>query len=404
MNMIHIASHQFEQLFNGGQNPQYIFHIPRQAKTYLGVGLAKSITCTYNTIKIVTPEKTIIKSVEEKIFDDINSHIDPSLPSFWIISPDLHRSTNDADIPIVACLQPNFELKIEKYPNKVDITNTLATAPATGWTTETDADFTARLKQGIERLQSFPDGKMIISRPYERNVSSRKPLDLFAIYAASEPAAACSHYFQISPNIVSLGCSPENVFEIDEGRLIFDVVAGTRGISSDPDTDARWMSALQNDLKERREHLMAFERYKARIQNLITPDTLKIERQLEVLQLGNVRHLYSSASGQLLDELDWFKILKNSLPALSSYPPALQSQSDESINPLRYYGGVVGRVANYGKDAKFYLNLRAALVKGDILYTQGGVGVIKESEAEKELLEVKNKLSGLFKSIAQWEL
>ena len=72
-----------------------------------------------------------------------------------------------------------------------------------------------------------------------------------------EPAAACSHFLQIDEGICSFGCSPENVFEVENGRLIFDVVAGTRGVSPGPDKDARWLTTLQTDPKELREHMMA---------------------------------------------------------------------------------------------------------------------------------------------------
>jgi isochorismate synthase EntC len=95
--------------------------------------------------------------------------------------------------------------------------------------------------------------------------------------------------------------------------------------------------------------------------------------------------------------------LADSFPALISYPEALQSLADNGSEPLRFYGGVLGRVTAGQEQAAFYLNLRAALIKGSILHTQGGVGVIAESEPVKELLEVRNKLSGLMKAVSAWE-
>jgi len=64
---------------------------------------------------------------------------------------------------------------------------------------------------------------------------------------------------------------------------------------------------------------------------------------------------------------------------------------------------VLGRVAAGQGQAAFFLNLRAALIKDNDLHTQGGVGVIAESLPAKELLEVRNKLSGLMKAISAWE-
>lgn len=129
------------------------------------------------------------------------------------------------------------------------------------------------------------------------------------------------------------------------------------------------------------------------------PGSLVVDFQRQVLKLGSVRHLYSRISGKLRPEWDWLKIVQGSFPALVSYPESLGALSQEREEPLRFYGGILGRVSPAVKQASFYLNLRAGIVNKGVLFTQGGGGVITESEAEKELLEVKNKLSGMMKAV-----
>lgn len=382
----------------------YLFYLPREKKAYIGLGFHKVLRYQRDGLYIHSEgASTYIPSVLSDPLSDMANLLDDGYPSFWLISPDLYSSMDDPALPLVLCIQPKLEIQLTDFATSNALLKPLSGEPAHDWQTQSDEFFLERLSKGITVLQDYPDGKMIITRGYQREIGESDPFLLFKIFAESEPMAACSHYLQIDESTISFGCSPENVFEMLDGRLVFDVVAGTRGISADPEVDAKWLRTLETDPKERREHLMAFDRYKRRIEPMIEPGSLKVDYQLQLLQLGNVRHLHSRLSGNFKPEWDWLKLLINSCPALASYPEEVKKISENKDEPLRFYGGVFGRVAAGGHEAAFYLNLRAALVKNEILYTQGGVGVINESVAEKELLEVKNKLSGLMKAVAVWE-
>lgn len=387
----------------GEAGGQYLFHVPRQGVAHIGIGRRRTISRSRDGVTVIDADGTRTLPCERNPVAQVAGLLDPDRPSFWMISPDLARKVHDPTLPLIYCVQPQEELRID-CPSGVSGPGTiLPDKLAEAWTTQDDKAFVERLRQGIATLRDYPDGKMILTRSYQRDCTGRDPFDLFRLFAASEPSAACNHFLRLADGVASLGCSPENVFEVCGGRLVFDVVAATRGKSSDPETDARWRETLRNDPKERREHMMAFERYLARIEGLVMPGSMEVEFQLEVLELGNVRHLYSRASGRLREDRDWRGILADSFPALVSYPDALQELADPQVEPLRYYGGILGRVAAGGADAAFFLNLRAALVANGTLHTQGGVGVIAQSEPDKELLEVRNKLTGLFKAVAAWE-
>lgn len=382
---------------------QYVFHLPREAQAHVGLGCHRRIAYGRDGFGVSDEDGSRMVACEGDPLEEIGHLLDPGFPSFWMISPDLARTAKDHDLPLILCVQPKVEVLVQGFGDHGLLDQPLVAEPAQGWRSISDERFLERLARGIAVLQDFPQGKMILTRSYLREIGERDPFALFSLFAGSEPASACSHYLRVDDGVASLGCTPENVFEIRDGRVSFDVVAATRGKSADPEIDARWRASLQNDAKEHREHLMAFERYKARMEGLITPGSMDIEFELDILELGNVRHLYSRASGGLRDDWDWRRILADSFPALVSYPDALRPFADTQEEPLRYYGGILGRVSADGKDAAFFLNLRAALAKRGLLYTQGGVGVIAESEPAKELLEVKNKLRGLFRAVAQWE-
>jgi anthranilate/para-aminobenzoate synthase component I len=50
-----------------------------------------------------------------------------------------------------------------------------------------------------------------------------------------------------------------------------------------------------------------------------------------------------------------------------------------------------------------FLNIRNALLKDGLIHAKVGVGVIAESDAYSELLETRDKLSGLLEAIQLWE-
>jgi anthranilate/para-aminobenzoate synthase component I len=393
----------FDSSRNAEKSARYLLHLPRQDKAYLGLGCHKVIRYQRDGFHIQTEGESIHLPAVREPLAAMRDLLDADYPSFWMISADLCRSVDDPELPLLLCIQPQYEVLVSGFETSIGIQQRSSAELPQGWQTQSDELFLGRLTKGIEILRNYPHGKMILTRPYQREIGAQDPLRLFSILAGSEPASACNHFLQIDHGVYSLGCSPENVFEVADGRLIFDVVAGTRGVSPDTAVDAKWLSALQTNTKERREHLMAFDRYKARIETLINPGSLKVEHQLQVLQMASVRHLYSRLSGRIKSELDWLTLLADSFPALTSYPEALKPLSEDPGEPLRFYGGVFGRVAPFGKQAAFFLNLRAALAKKHLLFTQGGVGVIAESEPAKELLEVKNKLRGLMQAVAEWE-
>lgn len=402
MNTLQLACRHFAAAQITG-DAQYLFQLPRKGKAYLGLGCHRIIRYQRDGFHVQTRNGVESYPAVEAPIAATAAFLDHQYPSFWMVSPDLCRPVSDPELPLLYCVQPRFEIAIENFAAMRDSGLPLPNALTEGWETEPDEHFLFRLERAVTILQNYPDGKMIITRPYRKIVRQSNPLDLFQCFARSEPMAACSHFLQMDARICSLGCSPENVFELDDGRLLFDVVAATRGVSLDPAIDARWREALQTDPKEQREHLMALERYRSRIEGLVEPGSLLEEQRLQVLQLGNVRHLHSRLSGRLKSEWNWMRLLAESFPALTSYPEALQSLADNGSEPLRYYGGVLGRVAAGQGQAAFFLNLRAALIKGNVLHTQGGVGVIAESLPAKELLEVRNKLSGLMKAVSAWE-
>ncbi len=403
----------------------YLLHQPGAGTCWTGIGAHRIVHYTGDRFEIHADGEKTARPAGTDIFRELRPLLDPSLPCFFLVSLDIRRAARDPSLPLMSFVQPKVEAcfgdaapaLLAAAPGLEEAARDLIerddTAPlpaicakgnanASPWQGEDDAHFLERLKRAVETLQSV-HGKMIITRTYHRPApADADAFRLFEIYSDFEANAAACHYAALG-GINSLGCSPENVFEMNGSELAFDVVASTRGISTDPEQDARWLNELLTDAKERKEHGMALERYQKRMERLCQAGSVRLERHMDVRTLRHVRHLFSRVSGTLKEGLDCFDMLHDSYPPLSSYPDELVPLADAGTEPTRYYGGMVGRIGPGWQDARCYLNLRAALVQDGEIHTQGGVGVIRESIPRQELLEVANKLRSLKEAVSAWE-
>lgn len=382
---------------------QILMHVPAKSRAWLALGAHRRVLWTRDELCITTAagERRVARprTFRESIAL-LRAELDPQRPCHVLVSPDIARSASDPDIPLAVFVQPEQEHVLVHAA--AEAVPAVSSGPPEDWDTEPDGVFLSRLERAVEALQGV-DGKMIVTRRYSMSVPREADVArLFEIYSAMEPDAAMAHYFAAPYCGVSVGCSPENIFEVDQGRLIFDVVAATRGVHPDPVVDARWERELQQDPKELKEHDMALARYMKRLESCCEPGSVRADLLHAVRKLRNVRHLHSRLSGTLAAGTDAFDLLADSFPPLASYPPELIPLADPGREPVRYYGGMVGRIAPGFMTAEVYLNLRSVLVRDGMLHTLGGVGVIAESQPKLELVEVNNKLKCLRDAVHVW--
>jgi anthranilate/para-aminobenzoate synthase component I len=418
----------------------YTLHIPALDRGWIGTQCSQVITYSLGEIIVSEKKKTEkFKSDPNNIWTQLRQILKPDKPYFFLISLDLHRSKQDVDLPLIIFFQPGLEvcvdgsqlpdvqvlaedsstqkqaqLKVQEIIRTQDFLSYQKTKYSDGvnlnitdWQGEPDESFLSRLAEAVSILQDQSDqpSKMIITRNYNKILQTNLvPFDLYKIYTLMEQNCASSHYFCMPEGVISLGCSPENVFELIDRKVNFDVIASTCKRSENPDEDARLKEMLLKDFKEDREHTMARNRSLRQIESLCVPNSIELVQDKNIRQLRNINHLYSEYSGTLQSSLDYLDLLEECFPPLTSYPPSLVNLVNNQKEPSRFYGGMVGRISpGTTKEVRCFNNLRSCLIKKNTAYIQGGVGVIKQSRPELEFLEVGNKLSCLLEAVALWE-
>src|SRR5690606_5333264 len=113
-------------------------------------------------------------------------------------------------------------------------------------------------------------------------------------------------------------------------------------------------------------------------------------------------HLVSKVSGNLMNDVNPFKIVGDTFPAgtLSGAPKYRAMEIiDENENIKRsFYSGAIGFLGFNG-DFNHAIMIRSFLSKDNQLHYQAGAGIVADSDPDSELNEVNNKIAALRKAI-----
>lgn len=423
----------FRRLDGHRSTGSYFVHLKGEQTVRIGLGVQRSVRVgAANRVSVSNHIGGVVSSPNDgSLFRAVGERLIPDVPSFFLVSPDVRRSFSDDTLPRAEFVQPALEFVFSpehaegsvsyaaeeaanargqsmlreagNAPSPLPVPASDAPADFSRliaeWTpAEDDSSFLSRLGGAVESLQSHPDGKMTLSRAYERSLpGGRDPFDLYSLHARGNGDYACSHFFCIRPGVYSLGTSPENVFEVSGRTLTVDVVAATCKADADEQTLAAELTANPKQLKE---HQSSLASRQARFRPYCTEDSLRVLQVAQVKRLRNVLHLHSVFAGELRPEVSMFDLMEDLFPLLGARPPQLRAEADAEPAPHRYFGGLVGYRA--ADSASAFLNIRNLLIDGDTIHAKVGVGVIAESNPLGELVETRDKLSGVLESTHAW--
>jgi hypothetical protein len=417
----------------------YLLHRPAEDLAVVGAGASRVVRYGHGELTVQRPDGPAERGrcTDRDVFSALRGALLPGVPAFFVASLDLHRSARDPGLPLLVLVQPAAEVRLARGgladlkvfhsgglaggpcpealqkaiasrppgrgPDAPSFSRVDAASCLRAWHGDSDEAFRARIGEVRAALQGR-DTKAFPVRHHRRKLASggQAALGLYELYAASEPSCAASHYFQLE-GVHSVGCSPENVFELAIDALRLDIVSGTGARGDDAARDGLLADQLTSSIKELREHLLAIEQGLKRAPTFCVPETVAVPRRFEIKQLSRVRHLHSLITGSLRPGLDWLDVLERYYPSLDAYESDLKSVADSMEHPHRFYGGGIGYLSEDGARVYCYQNLRSCLIADGEMHVAAGVGVTRLSDPEAEVRESHNKLAGLLGAVATWE-
>jgi len=201
----------------------------------------------------------------------------------------------------------------------------------------------------------------------------------------------CYHFlFSPRKDEMFLGCSPERLFSISQNQLKTEAMAGTRPRGFAPQEDHQLNQELYNSNKDIVEHHFVTDYITQKLQDYST-DVTVLSRS--IVQLKNVQHLHTPIVATLKDNFSVEQLLEalHPTPAVCGYPKELSCSKIRQLEPFSrgWYGGTFGIVRSDRID--FTVAIRSALAIRNQLFIWAGAGIVSESNASAEWLEITTK-------------
>ena len=186
--------------------------------------------------------------------------------------------------------------------------------------------------------------------------------------------------------------------------MTYRPIAGTAPRSGDIEEDRRRAEALQNDPKERAEHVMLVDLGRNDLGRCAVSGSVRVDELLTVERYSHVMHLVSGLSARLQPGLTALDALYACFPAgtVSGAPKVRALEIIEELEPQRrgLYAGAVGYL-DFSGNLDTCIALRTMVVRNGEVGIQAGAGIVADSEPDKEWRETQLKFKPLVDALSE---
>ncbi|KAI9273543.1 anthranilate synthase component I [Helicostylum pulchrum] len=260
--------------------------------------------------------------------------------------------------------------------------------------------FVSKLKHHIK------EGDIFQAVPSQRLA---RPTDLhpFNVYRHLRSLNPSPYMFYINlKGFTIVGASPEMLTKVQDGVAFTHPIAGTRKRGKTPEEDKALAEDLLSDPKERAEHVMLVDLGRNDINRICKPESVKVDKLMEIEYYSHVMHIVSNVSGKLRDDKTPFDAFRAIFPA-GTVSGAPKIRAVELIRTLEkekrgIYAGSVGYF-DYSGGLDTCIAIRTMVFKDGIAYLQAGGGIVYDSVEEDEYQETMNKMGSNLTTIDQCE-
>ena len=148
--------------------------------------------------------------------------------------------------------------------------------------------------------------------------------------------------------------------------------------------------------KEAAEHLMLIDLGRNDLGRVCATGSVRVTQHMEVERYSHVMHLVSSIEATLNSGRTSLDALRSCFPAgtVTGAPKIRAMEIIAELEPeIRGpYAGAIGYVG-YGGDLDTAIALRTIVVREGIAYVQAAAGIVADSSAAEETVEIDNKVA-----------
>lgn len=231
------------------------------------------------------------------------------------------------------------------------------------------------------------------------------PAATFAALAKQQPVAYSAFLNVAGQHILSF--SPELFFRINNGKITTRPMKGTMSRGLDAHEDMQAAQRLQNDEKNRSEHVMIVDLLRNDLGRICTVGSIQVEDLFSVEKYETLLQMTSTVSGTLRPGINYYDIFRSLFPS-GSVTGAPKIRTMEIIRemermPRGVYTGAIGFIAPHGTSV-FNVAIRTLVMKGGKAQMGVGGGIVADSEPSEEYRECLLKAAFLTRSCHDFQL
>jgi len=247
--------------------------------------------------------------------------------------------------------------------------------------------------------------QVVISQRFDLDLTA-DPLDVYRVLRQINPSPYM--YYLREDALTMVGCSPEPMVQLIDGRVISRPIAGTRFRGSNDEHDRQLAAELIEHPKERAEHVMLVDLARNDVGRVVNYGSCQVDEFMTLERYSHVMHLTSQVSGELATGRGPIDVLRATLPAgtVSGAPKVRAMEIIDELEPTRRgpYAGVVGYL-DFSGNIDTAIAIRTMFI--DLpdangvrrASVQAGAGVVADSVPDDEELETRNKAKALLSAV-----
>ena len=265
-----------------------------------------------------------------------------------------------------------------------------------------DNDFIEYVNKAKSHCKRGDVFQLVLSRRFKQKFEG----DEFNVYRSLRSINPSPYLFFFDYGDFKIfGSSPEAQIIINDGIAEIHPIAGTFKRTGNDINDKKIAEDLFKDPKENSEHVMLVDL--ARNDLGKSGNNVKVEKNKEIQFYSHVIHLVSKVTARLKKNSKTFQVVADTFPAgtLSGAPKHMALKLIDKYEKVNrnFYGGAIGYI-DFKGNFNHAIIIRSFLSQNNILNYQAGAGIVIDSQPEKELQEVYNKLGALDKALKNAEL
>ena len=234
--------------------------------------------------------------------------------------------------------------------------------------------------------------KIVLSRSFSLQITDR--INWQVILGELNKRFPDCYLFLVKNNeSIFFGSSPELFLRISGNKAEVESVAGSAARGTQTESDKKLEKFLQTSVKNHKEHII--------VSDFISDVLIKYSNNVHVVEekqirkLDNIQHLITRISAEINSDINIFNLIDSLFPtpAVCGVPKekAMQIIKNLELHDRGLYSGLVG-IFDFENNCEIAVAIRSALVKENILIAFAGAGIISDSDAKDEFLEIKLKL------------